>query len=102
MNCPNCGGFELEIVESRYIKSFGGAKKRRRDCKKCYKRFSTYEVTEKVIKNLLKPRDNHERIVRQQTEATRDFLSKLEAIIQQSGESSDDISADPDNGWNDI
>lgn len=102
MKCPKCGGFDLDVVDSRYTKILDGARKRRRECKKCHKRFSTYEINEDVFKNILKPNLNHERIVREQINTVRDFLAKLEAIGGKGGDSSDDLPSDPSAYWNDV
>ncbi|MEA2021851.1 MAG: transcriptional regulator NrdR [Candidatus Caldatribacteriota bacterium] len=42
MKCPFCGYYETGVIESRHIEN-EMAVKRRRICKKCNKRFTTYE-----------------------------------------------------------
>lgn len=54
MKCPECGHLEDKVVDSRTTKE-GEAIRRRRECLKCGKRYTTYEYIEKaplmVIKN---------------------------------------------------
>lgn len=47
MQCPYCHNEETSVLESR-ITSEGGAMRRRRECTKCGKRFTTYERAEGV------------------------------------------------------
>lgn len=45
MRCPFCGSTETSVLESR-VPEDGEAFKRRRECEKCKKRFTTYERVE--------------------------------------------------------
>ena len=45
MKCPFCGNLEDKVVDSRHPKS-GIFIRRRRECTKCKKRFTTYEYVE--------------------------------------------------------
>jgi transcriptional repressor NrdR len=47
MRCPECGHLEDKVVDSRTAKD-GEAIRRRRECLKCGKRFTTYEYIEKA------------------------------------------------------
>ena len=42
MNCPHCGYPENKVIDSRHIIADNGIR-RRRECIKCHKRFTTYE-----------------------------------------------------------
>lgn len=42
MRCPFCTAVETEVLESRVVEE-GEAIRRRRECKKCKKRFTTFE-----------------------------------------------------------
>ena len=42
MNCPYCENKETNVLESRIL-PLGEGMRRRRECKKCGKRFTTYE-----------------------------------------------------------
>ncbi|MCH7640714.1 transcriptional repressor NrdR [Patescibacteria group bacterium] len=42
MRCPFCAGETTQVLESRVVEE-GGAIRRRRECGKCHKRFTTYE-----------------------------------------------------------
>lgn len=46
MKCPFCGHLDTSVLESRPSEN-GGAFRRRRECEKCKKRFTTYERFEK-------------------------------------------------------
>jgi len=46
MNCPFCGNEEDKVIESRTITE-GNYIRRRRECLKCNKRFTTHETIEK-------------------------------------------------------
>jgi len=47
MKCPACGHRETKVVDSR-ISGDGCAIRRRRECLKCEKRFTTYEYIEQT------------------------------------------------------
>ncbi|RKY37272.1 MAG: transcriptional regulator NrdR [Candidatus Omnitrophota bacterium] len=47
MNCPFCGNIEDKVVDSR-VSSEGECIRRRRECLKCQRRFTTYEYIEKM------------------------------------------------------
>ena len=44
MKCPFCASEETQVLESRAVEE-GKAVRRRRECSKCSKRFTTYEKT---------------------------------------------------------
>ncbi|MCF6465179.1 transcriptional regulator NrdR [Clostridium sp. Cult2] len=47
MNCPYCNYYESKVVDSRPTDE-GQAIRRRRECLRCSKRFTTYEKIEKI------------------------------------------------------
>ncbi|HHY90264.1 MAG TPA: transcriptional repressor NrdR [Clostridiales bacterium] len=47
MKCPFCESFDTKVVDSRPTEE-GYAIRRRRECEKCRKRFTTYEKVEEV------------------------------------------------------
>jgi transcriptional repressor NrdR len=47
MKCPQCGFMEDRVVDSRTTKE-GAAIRRRRECTKCGKRYTTYEYIERA------------------------------------------------------
>jgi transcriptional repressor NrdR len=53
MYCPYCGHLEDKVVDSRLSKD-GRAIRRRRECLKCSKRFTTYEYIEETQLNVVK------------------------------------------------
>ena len=53
MKCPFCGSFEDQVLDSRPIEHTS-AIKRRRECKNCKKRYTTYERPEEVSLTVVK------------------------------------------------
>jgi len=53
MKCPHCGYKEDKVVDSRATQE-GSAIRRRRECLKCGKRFTTYEYIEEVSMMVIK------------------------------------------------
>lgn len=53
MKCPFCGTIEDKVIDSRTSKE-GDAIRRRRECLKCGKRFTSYERVEDVIPMVVK------------------------------------------------
>lgn len=47
MKCPYCGDQDSKVVDSRHSED-GGSIRRRRECLKCGKRFTTYEIVESL------------------------------------------------------
>jgi len=47
MKCPTCHHKETKVIDSR-LSSEGNSIRRRRECLKCERRFTTYEYVEKV------------------------------------------------------
>lgn len=45
MKCPSCGHLEDRVIDSRSARE-GQAIRRRRECLKCKRRFTTYEIVE--------------------------------------------------------
>ena len=50
MNCPKCGG-ATNIIDTRPSDKYGPSLYRMRMCWKCGNRFTTYEVTPKILKD---------------------------------------------------
>ncbi len=53
MKCPFCGNLEDKVIDSRASKE-GEAIRRRRECLKCGKRFTSYERVDDVIPVVIK------------------------------------------------
>ena len=53
MKCPFCGNLEDKVIDSRSSKE-GDAIRRRRECLKCAKRFTSYERVEDVVPMVVK------------------------------------------------
>lgn len=53
MKCPFCGNLEDKVIDSRTSKE-GDAIRRRRECLKCSKRFTSYERVDDVIPMVVK------------------------------------------------
>lgn len=52
MNCPSCGSDDSKVIDSR--PSDERSIRRRRECQRCQKRFTTYEMIEVVPISVLK------------------------------------------------
>jgi transcriptional repressor NrdR len=48
MKCPFCAGTRLQVLESRVVED-GGAIRRRRECRKCGNRFTTFEKVRDTV-----------------------------------------------------
>ena len=64
MKCPFCGHIEDKVVDSRESKE-GEAIRRRRECLKCEKRFTTYERIDEIPYMVVKKDGRRERFDRQ-------------------------------------
>lgn len=53
MKCPFCDYEDTKVIDSRHTEE-GHAIRRRRECEKCNKRFTTYEKVEEVILMVIK------------------------------------------------
>jgi transcriptional repressor NrdR len=53
MKCPFCGNLEDKVIDSRTSRE-GNAIRRRRECLKCSKRFTSYERVEDIIPMVVK------------------------------------------------
>ena len=67
MHCPYCGSSQLKVIDSRHIYQDNSIK-RRRECEKCGKRFSTFEVIQEASIIVIK-KDN-----------TREFFDKKKIL----------------------
>jgi transcriptional regulator NrdR family protein len=56
MRCPHCEAAKSKIVDSRKLRDAHGLRvRRRRQCARCQKRFTTYEFTEVYPEQKFKP-----------------------------------------------
>ena len=53
MKCPYCAGTRLQVLESRVVED-GAAIRRRRECKKCGNRFTTFEKVRDTVLWIIK------------------------------------------------
>ncbi|HHL40898.1 MAG TPA: transcriptional repressor NrdR [Deltaproteobacteria bacterium] len=53
MKCPFCGHIEDKVIDSR-LSQDGDATRRRRECLRCSKRFTTYERVEELLPHVIK------------------------------------------------
>ena len=53
MKCPFCGFEEDKVIDSR-VSQDGNVTRRRRECLKCERRFTTYERVEEVLPLVVK------------------------------------------------
>ena len=64
MKCPYCNFEETQVIDSRDTENLE-ATRRRRECTKCKKRFTTYERVEEADIVVVKKNGSRERYVRQ-------------------------------------
>mgnify|MGYP003394418618 CR=1 FL=1 len=62
MKCPYCGNSDTDVIETR---DGEGATRRRRECKKCEKRFTTYERVENLDLVIIKKDSRREKFDRE-------------------------------------
>jgi len=88
MKCPFCGHQEDKVMDSRPSKG-GSAIRRRRECLKCEKRFTTYEQIEEILPMVVKRdgrREPFDRLkivagVRKAVEKRPVSSEKIEALV---------------------
>lgn len=88
MKCPYCGSTESEVVETRASEDVDTIR-RRRECLKCKKRFTTYERIENVNLVVIKKdgkrqqfdRDKLRRGIIQSSEKTEVSMEAIEKIV---------------------
>lgn len=64
MKCPYCENIDTEVIETRDSEDLGTTR-RRRECSKCTKRFTTYERIESVPIIVIKKDGRKEQFVRE-------------------------------------
>jgi len=90
MRCPFCGHIEDKVVDSREAK-IGDTIRRRRECAKCARRFTTYERIDEVPYMVVKKDGRREKFDRQKIlagllkacEKRPVPMSKLEEIVNE-------------------
>jgi len=90
MTCPFCGHKEDRVIDSRESKE-GDAIRRRRQCLKCERRFTTYERTDEVPYMVIKKDGRREKFDRQKVlagllkacEKRPVSMGKLAAIVDE-------------------
>ena len=63
MKCPYCGATDTQVIDSR-VNEEGDSIRRRRRCQACNKRFTTYEVVELRMPQLVKSNGSREEFSR--------------------------------------
>ncbi|WP_392552195.1 transcriptional regulator NrdR [Orbus wheelerorum] len=53
MHCPFCNADDTKVIDSRLV-SEGYQVRRRRQCNECHERFTTFEVAELIMPNVIK------------------------------------------------
>ncbi len=59
MKCPSCGSLDSKVIDSR-LTDEGSSIRRRRECTKCAKRFTTYETIEMTPIMVIKKSGNRQ------------------------------------------
>jgi transcriptional repressor NrdR len=93
MKCPYCGSKETEVVETRDSEDLDTIR-RRRECQKCQKRFTTYERVENIHIIVIKKDGKREQFSREKlkqgllracekTAVTHDEIEKIVTEVEQ-------------------
>ena len=90
MRCPFCGHVEDKVVDSREAK-IGDTIRRRRQCEKCGRRFTTYERIDEIPYMVVKKDGRREKFDRQKVlagllkacEKRPVAMGKLEALVNE-------------------
>lgn len=64
MRCPYCFSLDNRVLDSRTVEE-GASIRRRRECEKCFKRFTTYERWEEALLVVVKKDGKREKFERQ-------------------------------------
>jgi len=88
MHCIFCGNTDTDVIETRVAED-GTAVRRRRECSKCVKRFTTYEKVDELPLIVIKRDGKRERFERQKlirgmfkaTEKTTITLEQIEKMV---------------------
>lgn len=59
MHCPFCSTEETKVIDSRLV-SEGYQVRRRRECSRCFERFTTFETAELVVPKIIKNNETRE------------------------------------------
>jgi transcriptional repressor NrdR len=88
MRCPYCGNFNNKVVDKRLVKGVGEIR-RRRECLKCAKRFTTYERLAELDFVVVKKSGRHEIFSRDKVRAgvqkaleKRPASDKVELVVE--------------------
>ena len=92
MNCPYCNSTETKVIDSRQVEE-GLAIRRRRECERCGKRFTTFEKIEESLLVVLKSNGKRESFDRnkivsgvlkacEKTDVTYDQIEKIANDIE--------------------
>ncbi|NLY82622.1 MAG: transcriptional repressor NrdR [Clostridiales bacterium] len=92
MNCPYCNSTETKVIDSRPVEE-GLAIRRRRECERCGKRFTTFEKIEESLLVVLKSNGKRESFDRnkivsgvlkacEKTDVTYDQIEKIANDIE--------------------
>lgn len=90
MKCPYCASTNSKVVDKRNKEE--GIIRRRRECLKCSKRFTTYERVENVDLTVVKKDGTHEQYSREKlTKGVRKAVTNAELNMDQISSMVDDI-----------
>lgn len=88
MKCPFCAHLESKVIDSR-VSAAGDVTRRRRECEKCARRFTSYERVEEILPLVVKKDGRRESFDRQKVlaglrracEKREVGLQKLEEVV---------------------
>lgn len=94
MKCPFCSHVESKVIDSR-VSTASDVTRRRRECEKCGRRFTTYERVEEVLPLLVKRDGRREMFDRQKVLAgMRKACEKRPISLEQIEQAVDQIERD--------
>ena len=97
MRCPYCQYEESKVIDSRPAED---RKRRRRECRKCGRRFTTYEIVEKPLRIVIKRDGSLEQYDRNKLLAgIYHAIKKRPVSYAQVNEIADKVEEKYDNSW---
>jgi transcriptional regulator NrdR family protein len=95
--CPKCKSAKTEVYDSRKIKKHGGLVRRRRSCLKCFKNWTTYEISAEYLNELTNSKKIIESLKKIENSASK-IAEDVKGLLPANGDTLDsDADIDDDN-----
>jgi transcriptional regulator NrdR family protein len=83
MKCPHCEAAKSKIIDSRKLRdAYELRVRRRRQCARCRKRFTTYEITEIAPGQKFKPLPSTKPRKKKKPEKATNWLDRIHQMIE--------------------